>query len=83
MSESADNQLPRVLISAEELDLRISQLATEIERDYQDTTNLLCIGILKGSVFFLAQLLKQVANPLSIGFLKHRATREQLQVRCE
>lgn len=61
----------RTLISAETLQERISALAAEINTDYADLSQpLVCIGVLKGSVFFLVDLLKQVTVPLVIDFLQ-------------
>lgn len=62
--------VPRVLISADELQRRISELAAEIEADYRSTDDLVCIGVLKGSVFFMVDLLKQIHNPLSMDFFQ-------------
>ncbi len=61
---------PRVLISADDLQRRIGELAAEIDRDYRDTERLICIGVLKGSVFFLVDLLKRVTVPVAIDFFQ-------------
>ena len=37
-------------------------LAAEIDRDYAQSPDLLCVGILKGSVFFLVDLLKRLLD---------------------
>ncbi|HXO20755.1 MAG TPA: hypoxanthine phosphoribosyltransferase [Thermoanaerobaculia bacterium] len=81
----AGNGNVRVLISRRELDLRVSELAAEIDRDYgrekaerpasgegdgPDGDPLVCVGVLKGSVFFLADLLKQLTIPLAVDFLQ-------------
>ena len=60
----------RVLIGEEELQRRIGELAEEIDRDYRDLSPLLCVGILKGSVFFMVDLLKRIKTPLEIDFLQ-------------
>ncbi|MCP4201387.1 MAG: hypoxanthine phosphoribosyltransferase [bacterium] len=64
-----DRSPPRVLISEDELQHRIAELAAEIDRDYQEE-ELLCIGVLKGSVFFMVDLLKKVTVPAKIDFLQ-------------
>lgn len=61
---------PRVLISEERLQARISEMAAEIDRDYQDTERLIAIGVLKGSVFFMVDLLKQVNVPVAMDFFQ-------------
>jgi hypoxanthine phosphoribosyltransferase len=61
---------PKVLIPSEDLDHRITELAAEIDRDYTGGDPVLCVGVLKGSVFFMVDLLKQVRTPLQIGFFQ-------------
>lgn len=61
---------PTVLISRERLDGRVAELAKEINRDYADTELLVCIGVLKGSVFFMVDLLKQVEVPVAVDFFQ-------------
>lgn len=65
-----DRPLPRPLISEDDLQHRISELAAAINRDYRDEDHLLCIGVLKGSVFFMCDLLKKVNLPVTIDFLQ-------------
>lgn len=60
----------RILISREELERRIGELAAEINRDYAAAGRLLCVGVLKGSVFFLVDLLKQLTIPVAIDFFQ-------------
>jgi hypoxanthine phosphoribosyltransferase len=52
------------------LEQRVAELAREIEADYATTDRLICVGILKGSVFFMVDLLKQVNLPLVIDFFQ-------------
>ena len=61
---------PSVLISRQDLDKRVSELAAEIQADYADSESLICVGILKGSVFFMVDLLKQVELPMAIDFFQ-------------
>ena len=67
---AAPPKKPKVLISVEDLERRITELAAEIDRDYAGNEPILCIGVLKGSVFFMVDLLKQVKTPLQIGFFQ-------------
>lgn len=60
----------QTLISKEELEKRISEIAAEIDRDFAGSDPLLCIGVLKGSVFFLVDLLKQVKIPVAVDFFQ-------------
>jgi len=67
-------ELPSVelltLISRQDLEARISELAAEIDRDFAETDPLICIGVLKGSVFFMVDLLKQVSIPVAVDFFQ-------------
>jgi len=65
-----DRALPRPLITEEDLQHRIAELAAEIDRDYEGEDSLLCIGVLKGSIFFMVDLLKKVNVPVTIDFLQ-------------
>jgi hypoxanthine phosphoribosyltransferase len=70
MSSEKNTDDLRVLIDEEELQNRVGELAAEIDRDYRNLNPFLCVGILKGSVFFLVDLLKRVSVPVSIDFLQ-------------
>lgn len=60
----------RVLVTKEDLERRVTELAREIDRDYAESDRLLCIGVLKGSVFFMVDLLKQLTVPVAIDFFQ-------------
>ena len=57
-----------VLVSAEDLRRRVAELGAEINRDYADRAPLL-IGILKGAVLFLADLMRELEVPCEIDFM--------------
>jgi hypoxanthine phosphoribosyltransferase len=57
-----------VLVSAEDLRRRVAELGAEINRDYADRVPLL-IGILKGAVLFLADLMRELEIPCEIDFM--------------
>jgi hypoxanthine phosphoribosyltransferase len=63
-----------VLISQEDLEARVAALAAEIDRDYSGKITgsdpLVCVGVLKGSVFFMVDLLKRLTVPLAIDFFQ-------------
>ena len=60
--------VPKVLISEEEIAARIAQLGEQISRDYQGK-NLLLISVLKGSVVFMADLMRAITIPMQIDFM--------------
>jgi hypoxanthine phosphoribosyltransferase len=60
----------RVLISREDLERRVRELAADIDRDFAGSDRLVCVGVLKGSVFFMVDLLKCLTVPLAIDFFQ-------------
>lgn len=61
---------PRTLITREQIEKRLDELAAEIDRDYANAHDFLCVGILKGSVFFLVDLLKRITIPVAVDFMQ-------------
>ena len=59
----------KVLISKEELEKRVKELAKKIEKDY-DGQDLTLICILKGSIFFTVDLAKNINKPIYIDFIQ-------------
>jgi hypoxanthine phosphoribosyltransferase len=57
-----------VLISAEEIERRVKELAEEISRDYQGKEPLL-VCVLKGGVIFLADLVRHLTVPVNMDFM--------------
>lgn len=57
------------LISKEELATRVAELGKQIEKDYQGK-DLVCVGLLKGSVVFMSDLIKTINLDLKIDFMK-------------
>jgi hypoxanthine phosphoribosyltransferase len=64
------NQGLRVLIPREELERRVTELAAAIDRDYASSPRLIAVGVLKGSVFFMTDLLKQLTVPVTVDFFQ-------------
>ncbi len=58
----------KVLISAEEIDKRIREMAADISRDYANQ-NLLMIGVLKGSFVFMADLVRHLDCDVEVDFM--------------
>ena len=57
-----------ILIGEQELQARIAELGGEISKDYAGR-DLLLIGVLKGAVFFLADLMRELTVPCEIDFM--------------
>jgi hypoxanthine phosphoribosyltransferase len=57
----------RVMYSAEAIATRVAELGAQITRDYQGKGNdLVLIGVMKGSVIFLADLARKIDLPCTI-----------------
>jgi hypoxanthine phosphoribosyltransferase len=61
--------LPVVLISEEEIQTRVAELAAQISEDYAATSDLVLIGVLKGSFIFLADLSRRMTISRTIEFI--------------
>ena len=58
----------RVLLTEEEVNRRISEVAAAVSRDYEGkTVHLICV--LKGGVFFTCELAKRLTVPVSLDFM--------------
>lgn len=60
--------IERILLSTEEIEERIAKMGGEVSRDYADRRPLL-IGVLKGVVPFMADLLRNVTIPVEVDFM--------------
>lgn len=60
--------LDEILLTSEEIQEGVAKLGAQISRDYAGQ-DLLLLGILKGSVVFLADLMRQITVPHQIDFL--------------
>jgi hypoxanthine phosphoribosyltransferase len=58
-----------ILVQPDELQHRVRELGAEISRDYSGSHDLLLIGVLKGAVFFLADLMRHIAIPCEVDFM--------------
>jgi hypoxanthine phosphoribosyltransferase len=59
------------LISPEAIAARVAELGAQITRDYEAHagTDIVVIGVLKGSVIFLADLVRHIASPVFVDFI--------------
>ena len=63
-----DPAIGEILVSADDLERRVGELGAEINRDYAGK-DLVMIGVLKGAVLFLADLLRELEVPCEIDFM--------------
>jgi hypoxanthine phosphoribosyltransferase len=65
---NADGTIGDILVPAEDLNRRVRELAAEVSRDYAGK-DLLLIGVLKGAVFFLSDLMRRLDIPVEVDFM--------------
>jgi hypoxanthine phosphoribosyltransferase len=63
-----DAAIGEILVQADDLQHRVGELGREISRDYAGR-NLLLIGVLKGAVFFLSDLMRHIEIPCEVDFM--------------
>jgi hypoxanthine phosphoribosyltransferase len=67
-AESLEQGVGEVLIGEERLQARIHELGDELSADYAGREVLL-VGVLKGAVFFMADLMRSLTIPCEIDFM--------------
>ncbi|HEY2281951.1 MAG TPA: hypoxanthine phosphoribosyltransferase [Solirubrobacteraceae bacterium] len=61
-------EIGEVLVSEQELQARVRELGAAISRDYAGR-GLLLVGVLKGAVFFLSDLMRFIEIPVEVDFM--------------
>jgi hypoxanthine phosphoribosyltransferase len=67
-SVTNDGAIGKILVTEEDLQRRVRELGAEISRDYEGK-NVLLLGILKGAVFFLSDLARQLTVENEMDFM--------------
>ena len=67
-SASIEPGLGEVLVTSEALQQRVAELGEQISRDYEGRP-LLLVGVLKGAVFFLSDLMRFIDIPVEVDFM--------------
>ncbi len=61
--------IDRVIISQAEIETRVTVLGEMLTRDYQDSEKLLLLGLLRGSVVFITDLMRKIRRPITMDFM--------------
>lgn len=61
--------LAKILITPEQIEARVQELAKQINTDYQGVERLYLVGILKGAFIFLADLTRHLEVPHTVDFM--------------
>jgi hypoxanthine phosphoribosyltransferase len=67
--EDIEKDIKRVLVTTEQIQNRVKELADQISRDYTNVEQVYLIGILKGAFIFLADLSRQLKIPHIVDFM--------------
>jgi hypoxanthine phosphoribosyltransferase len=63
-----DSAVGDILVQRDDLEHRVRELAAEISRDYEGR-QLFLVGVLKGAVFFLSDLMRHIEPPCEVDFM--------------
>jgi hypoxanthine phosphoribosyltransferase len=66
--DDGDHGIGETLVAAEDLERRVRELADQISRDYQGK-DLVLVGVLKGAVFFVSDLMRRLTIPVEVDFM--------------
>jgi len=58
------------MISAKSIAARVEAMAAEISERFEDTEQLIVIGLLRGSFMFIADLVRELTLPVEVDFLE-------------
>ncbi|MFZ6020621.1 MAG: hypoxanthine phosphoribosyltransferase [Chloroflexota bacterium] len=58
-----------ILITQEQIQQRVADLGEQITRDYQHSDKLLLLGLLRGSVMFMTDLMRHIRRPMTMDFM--------------
>lgn len=64
-----DSRIKEILITREQIEAKCKELAEWVNQTYENSKDLLLVGLLKGSVPFMAQLMKDITVDHAIDFM--------------
>ena len=68
MNEHVHDDIAEVLITADDIQDKISQLAKQVTEDYRGR-DLLLVGVLKGAFVFMSDLAREIQLPIEFDFM--------------
>ncbi len=67
-TDLSDSRVGEVLVAAEDLQRRVVELGEQISAEYEGR-DLVMVGVLKGAVIFLADLMRHISIPCEVDFM--------------
>jgi len=68
MADELTRGVSKVLLEEEAVAARVAELGADVSTDYADK-DLLLVGVLKGAVFFMADLMRRLTIPCEVDFM--------------
>ena len=66
--DKVQNEITDVLVTADQIDKRVAEMALEIDKQYAGK-DLLLVGVLKGAVMFMADLSRAIQIPVQMDWM--------------
>ena len=63
-----DSEIGEILVQPDDLRRKVAELGRQISADYEGR-DLLLVGVLKGAVFFLSDLMREITVPCEVDFM--------------
>ena len=63
-----EEDIERILISEKDIKKAVKKMGKQISKDYADK-NLMLVAVLKGSIIFMGDLMREISIPLNIDFM--------------
>ena len=63
-----EKDILKILVTEEEIDKRVKEIGEQITKDYEGK-NLVLVSVLKGSVVFMADIMRAIKVPATIDFM--------------
>jgi hypoxanthine phosphoribosyltransferase len=63
-----DTAIGEIIVQADDLQHRVEELGAQVSRDYAGK-DLLLVGVLKGAIFFLSDLMRHIEIPCEVDFM--------------
>ncbi len=61
--------IDQIIITEDEIRQRVKSLGDQITEDYKDSEKLVLLGLLRGSVMFITDLMRQIKRPMTMDFM--------------
>ena len=68
MQHYVERDIQEILLSKEQIEQRVKELGEQISRDYEGK-DFIAVGILRGSVVFFSDLIRNISIPMEIDFM--------------